>query len=115
MDAPQIEKYRALLLEERHDVRHQLEESGADPDAESVEALDYDFGFADSAQSTAERNRALALVDGLRERLRDIDNAIVKLDKGSFGLCDRCGLDIPTERLDAIPHAPLCTSCKSKN
>ncbi len=112
METAELERFRALLEQERADVRHQLEDSGANPDAQSLDGLDYDFGFADSAQSTAERNRVLALVDGLRERLADIELAIAKLEKGTFGSCERCGVAIPLERLEAIPHARLCASCK---
>ncbi|MHB8511426.1 MAG: TraR/DksA family transcriptional regulator [Actinomycetota bacterium] len=114
MDSVEIAKYKGLLEDERKDVRHQLEENGADPDAGSFDGMDFDFGFADSAQSTAERNRILAFVEGLRERLTDIDNALSKLEKATFGLCERCGNPIAPERLEAIPHARLCASCKSK-
>lgn len=114
MESAELEKYRALLDAEHTEVRHQLEESGANPDAESIDGMDLDFGFADSAQATAERSRVIALVETLRERLVDIDIAIGKLDTSAFGLCEICSEPIPSERLEAIPHVRLCASCKSK-
>ncbi|MGH2829239.1 MAG: TraR/DksA family transcriptional regulator [Actinomycetota bacterium] len=113
METVELEKFRKLLQEERNDARHQLTEHGADPDADSFEGMDFDFGFADSAQSTAERNRVLAVIEGLRERLVDIESAIGKLDRGTFGLCERCGKPIAPERLEALPHTRLCAQCKS--
>lgn len=114
METAELEKFRKLLEEERTDVRRQLSEHGANPDADSFEGMDFDFGFADSAQSTAERNRVLAVIEGLRERLTDIDGAIGKLDKGTFGICEHCSTPIAPERLEALPHARLCAKCKSQ-
>lgn len=114
METAELAKFRDVLDQERDDVRRQLEEHGADPDAASFDGMDFDFGFADSAQSTAERNRVLAVVEGLRERLSDIDAALGKLEKGTYGRCERCGEPIAPERLEALPHARLCASCKSK-
>lgn len=113
METARLEKFRVLIETEREDVRRQLSDLGADPDAESFEGSDFDFGFADSAQSTAERNRVLVVVEGLRERLADINVAREKIEKGTFGACERCGNQIGDERLEALPHTRLCTNCKS--
>lgn len=114
METAELQKFRSLLESEREEVRRQLQESGANPDEDSFEGMDFDFGFADSAQSTAERNRVLAMIEGLRERLGDIEIAIGKLDKGTFGVCERCGKPIAPERLEALPFARLCATCKSQ-
>ncbi|HEX9696432.1 MAG TPA: TraR/DksA C4-type zinc finger protein [Actinomycetota bacterium] len=114
METAQLEKFRELVNAERDDVRRQLSDLGQDPDAASFEGSDFDFGFADSAQSTAERNRVLVVVEGLRERLVDINIAIDKLANGTYGLCERCGKPIGAERLEALPHTRLCSDCKSK-
>jgi RNA polymerase-binding transcription factor len=113
METAELNRFRKQLDQEREDVRHQLVENGADPDADSLEGLDFDFGFADSAQSTAERNRMLAVIEGLRERLSDVENALSKMDKGTYGLCERCSEPIGDARLEALPYARLCMKCKS--
>jgi RNA polymerase-binding protein DksA len=113
MEAAELERLRATLTMEREDLRRQLVDTGADPDAGSIE-VNFDFGFADSAQSTAERNKVLALVEGLRERLHDVQAALDKMDRGDYGRCERCGEPIGNERLDALPWARLCVSCKQK-
>jgi DnaK suppressor protein len=114
MDTSQLSSFRELLEEQREVLRKQLSDMGADPDADSIEGMDFDFGFADSAQSTAERNKVLAVVERLRENLRDVDVALSKIEKGTYGVCERCGEPISPERLEAIPYARLCVSCKQK-
>lgn len=115
MEAAELERYRELLNEQKDALRKQLSEMGADPDeTTNVDGLDFDFGFADSAQSTAERNKVLAVIERLRENLHDVDVALGKIDKGTFGVCERCGEAISPERLEAIPYARLCVKCKQK-
>jgi len=114
METAELTRYRELLEELKDALRRQLLDMGADPDADSLEGLDFDFGFADSAQSTAERNKVLAVVERLRENLHDVDLALTKMEKGTYGICERCGNPINPERLEAIPYARLCVSCKQK-
>lgn len=114
MEATEAAKYRVLLSEQKEALRHQLHDMGADPDANGVESLDFDFGFADSAQSTAERNKVLAVIERLREGLHEIEAALDKISKGTYGICERCSQPIASERLEALPAARLCMSCKQK-
>lgn len=73
-----------------------------------------DEGFADAAQTTSERARVLSLAEGLQQRLDDIRGALGRIDKGTYGTCEGCGKEIPPERLEAIPTARLCITCKSR-
>jgi DnaK suppressor protein len=73
-----------------------------------------DEGFADAAQTTSERARVLSLAEGLQQRLDEVQAALARIDKGTYGKCEGCGKDIPPERLEAIPAAKLCMACKSK-
>ena len=114
MEAAEMTRYQELLDEQKEALRRQLTDMGADPDADSLEGMDFDFGFADSAQSTAERNKVLAVIERLRENLHDIDLALAKFEKGTYGVCERCGDPIAPERLEAIPYARLDMKCKQK-
>jgi DnaK suppressor protein len=114
METAELTRFQKLLQEQKDSLRRQLLDMGADPDADSLEGMDFDFGFADSAQSTAERNKVLAVVERLRENLHDVDLALSKIAKGTYGVCERCGNPISLERLEAIPYARLCVSCKQK-
>lgn len=82
--------------------------------SEGAVDVNFDEGFADAAQSTSERAKAISLAEGLRQRLEDVKGALGRLDKGTYGLCTSCGEEIPAERLEAIPAASLCITCKQK-
>jgi DnaK suppressor protein len=114
METTELNRFRGLLDELRNDLRSQLGDLGASPDEDSLESGDFDFGFADSAQSTAERGKVLALIDRLRSQLRDVERALRKIEDGSYGLCERCGQPISPERLEALPYSTLCVTCKQK-
>jgi len=49
----------------------------------------------------------------LRDNLAEVEHALAKFKKGTYGLCDNCGLPIGTARLEALPEANLCLSCKA--
>ena len=97
---------RAMLTAERERVRSELEAIGVDSGAN-------DSGFADSGQVTAERGEIDALVGSLRDTLNDVDNALAKIDAGTYGRCEQCGEPIGAARLEAMPAAPLCITCAS--
>jgi DnaK suppressor protein len=102
---------RTALVDQQRSLRRDIDELGADPDADEV-AFDADTGFADRSHSTEERERIMTMARSLRTNLRDVERAIVKLDDGSYGRCERCRNPIGDERLDAIPWTPLCIDCK---
>ncbi len=101
---------RASLEQERSDLRARLAEMGLLSGGE----LTFDQNFADSSQVTAERGEVEALAGSLRESLNDVEDALVKLDNGTFGNCEACGRPISPDRLEAKPAAKLCMECASK-
>lgn len=115
MDQEDIAPFREALEQERSLLRGQLMEHGADPDHLDSLELDFERGFADTAQTTAERDRLLSVIENLRQTLGDVEHALEKINKGSgYGLCERCGKEISRERLEALPWARLCISCKQE-
>lgn len=48
------------------------------------------------------------------EAIEDIDSALARMDSGAYGLCETCGVPLPYERLEAIPHARLCVACSGQ-
>jgi DnaK suppressor protein len=86
--------------------------SGSPADREGGE-LDFDEGFADSGQVTAERGEVDALATRLLEALHDVDDALAKIDVDSYGTCESCGQQIADSRLEAMPSARFCMTCAS--
>lgn len=113
LDEATLATLRTSLEEQKRNLRTEIEAQGADPDSDEVE-IDVERGFADSAHSTAERARVISVVKALRTNLRDVERALTKMGLGTYGLCERCGEPIALERLEALPWALLCISCKQK-
>ena len=111
MDQDKLASIRAALEAERDRLTHQLVDLGAPPESSSFE-LSVDEGFADSGQATAERSEVLMLVEELKSMYVEVVAALKRIEDGSYGLCERCGQPIPAERLEALPTARLCVTCK---
>ena len=107
MDKDASERYREPLLGERARL---LEETG-----EAIEAPDQmTYGSqAAAASQVFEQQRDLALRDRAVQHLAQVDAALARLDAGTYGRCIRCGRDIPTARLDALPWAAHCIECQT--
>ncbi|WP_406069157.1 TraR/DksA family transcriptional regulator [Micromonospora sp. NBC_01638] len=61
-----------------------------------------------------ERAQLTAVLDAARRRLAELDGALRRVDEGSYGVCERCALPIPAERLVARPSARTCVACASR-
>ena len=101
---------RTTLEAERESLRAQLDGLGFG----STTGDHYDPNFADSSQVTAERGEAEALATQLQATLEDVDRALIKLDQGTYGVCEVCGQPIGEARLEAMPTARLCIADASK-
>jgi DnaK suppressor protein len=101
---------RDQLQEERARLLDQLRQMGIGPGGK----LDFDDGFADSGQVTAERSEVEALGGSLLDTLRETEDALRKFDDGTYGQCESCGNQIVEARLEAMPAARLCINCASK-
>lgn len=104
MATPDPTDVRAQLEAERDDLLHRLSELTADGSA----APDFDEGFADSAQVTAEQVENRTLAATLQIELTDIEGALARIDDGTYGVCTVCGAPISAARLEAMPATPYC-------
>lgn len=52
-----------------------------------------------------------ALEEDARQMVMKIDNALLRIRSGEYGICKYCGLEIPERRLEAVPYAELCIDC----
>ena len=69
--------------------------------------------LADEGTQTLDVERSFAMEQHLKSLLDEVNHAFHRLDQGKYGLCETCGQPIPPERLEALPHAVQCISCKS--
>lgn len=65
---------------------------------------------------TEERTRELDMIltDREKKKLSQIDDAIDRIEDGSYGLCDECAVKIPKGRLKVVPFAKYCVECQEK-
>ncbi len=61
-----------------------------------------------------EREKLLAVMRTLEDKVESIDDALKALDHGHYGVCERCGAEIGAERLKALPGTTLCVKCKAE-
>ena len=105
---------RAMLLEERAKLVHQLDELGATETGDLRSDVDYGDGFSDAAAATAERTERIGLIESIMGMLADVDGALAKIEDGSYGTCSECGKEIGSDRLQYRPASQFCVDCKSK-
>jgi RNA polymerase-binding protein DksA len=109
------DRYRDLLLEERGRVAaaldHRHENNSGSLENETEEET-YDNHLADSATATLNREIDYTLEENAGHVLKAINEALQRIDEGTFGTCGRCGTPIAEERLEAIPYANRCIDCK---
>ena len=69
--------------------------------------------IGDDAANSYARQVLLGLSERDREVLRQIDNALERIEQGAFGECEECGEEIGTARLEVLPYTTLCVECKA--
>ncbi len=107
-----VDKFRKMLVNERERLMRERHIAVQEDLESGLELADYDNHPADAASETFERTKNLALDENFREIVESIDEALRKIEDGSYGLCDRCGALIKPERLKAIPYATMCIDCQ---
>ncbi|GAB7002636.1 hypothetical protein JCM18899A_01070 [Nocardioides sp. AN3] len=109
-----MELVRARLLADLDRARRRLAELTGDF-REIIEASQStnadDEHDPEGATIAFERSQVATLIAQARQRLEDADAAMRRLEAGTYGVCERCGRPIPTERLEARPTARTCVSC----
>jgi DnaK suppressor protein len=110
VDAEKLNHFRSLLIQQ---LRQETEQVRTDQAA----ALEFhDDGVKDSVDlSVQDLNKEIALRLGERSSkvVADIDQALLRIKEGSYGICARCGKPIDERRLEAVPTARYDAQCQS--
>jgi RNA polymerase-binding protein DksA len=107
------DRFKEKLVERRERLTATIEhhEHGATTMTEEVGELlssSNDNHLADTASETYERELDEGLEEDARQQLREVEEALARIDAGTYGTCAVCGKKIPLERLDAVPWTTLC-------
>jgi len=111
-------KYRKLLIDARDSLAGQVQklEAGLHKSRKdsASDLSGYSYHMADAATDTFNEQIESDIVSIETDTLREIEDALARLDEGSFGVCEMCSEPIEPKRLTAIPYARLCIKCQSE-
>lgn len=118
MNKKKMAAFKKILLREKAVLEKQYRdlEQGNLMSSQSDFSGDMPFEeeYAASGTSTFERERDLSLSENVKDLLQKVNEALERIEEGTYGICEMCGLPIPEERLEALPYANLCITCKQK-
>lgn len=110
----QLKALTEALHAERAELHDQVEELNAEAGVDRWRGDASGDDPADRGTASSERETAATLSDHARRLMDDIDDALRRLDAGTYGICISCGQNIGFDRLEAIPAASLCIACKQR-
>ena len=105
------DRLKNALLAEQATLTEQLQQLSA---VVKEEGVGYSTHPADDGTLAFDQARDLAVRVNAEQTLRFVEDALVRFDTGTYGLCVDCGTEIDAARLEAIPYAALCLKCQSK-
>lgn len=112
--AEQYKKQREQLENEHKHLTDELAQLQTNKSTAEERREGSPFGKREEeATETLELEKRLALENRTRQEIAAVEHALEKIKKGTYGLCDNCGKKIAPERLEALPQASLCLSCKA--
>ena len=100
---------RSQLLRDLDVKEHQVAEDGDDLDPERGGVGNH---MADDANQTFEQETMLTLERSVRRQLDQVDEALSRIEAGTYGTCANCGKPINPARLEARPSSVLCIDCQ---
>jgi RNA polymerase-binding protein DksA len=117
MNAQKLEYFKKHVLKKREEIGKNLdylknvvlEETTKEG---SGELTAYSFHMADQGTDAMEREKAFMFASRDEKFLKQLDEALLRIDNGTFGVCRTCGKDIGDERMEAVPTTTICFDCK---
>jgi DnaK suppressor protein len=111
IDKKTIARLKKILLKEREEIVgevRQIFESSKEMGQDGIQ----DIG--DEAANIYNKQILLSLTEGERMRLQEMDEALDRIEAGTYGICEECGEPIGLKRLEVRPVAKYCVPCLSK-
>lgn len=107
------DRFRGLLLKQREHLQstidhHDIGASSQNEEVGEPSGSIADNHPADSASGTYARELDEGLEEDAQAQLREVEDALGRIDDGTFGVCEVCGKEIAEERLEAVPWTKLC-------
>ncbi|PWB70392.1 transcriptional regulator [candidate division GN15 bacterium] len=119
MKQADLKKYKELLLTKKKELLEEMglisnQHIGTTMKDAAGDLSSYSYHMADQGTDTMDREMAYMLASKSGRLIYHIDEALRRIEDGTYGNCHSCGKPISTARLEAVPHARLCIECKEK-
>lgn len=105
-----LEQEKAIYLEQAQSLKAEADYLAQEAEPGDVQ---FDEESGEGGTTTIDRERDLALAASALAAVEEIDDALRKIEHGTYGRCENCHQEIPRVRLRALPFARLCVKCKS--
>jgi RNA polymerase-binding transcription factor DksA len=121
VDKDKLESYRSRLIKEKERLQGELKvihDENAEAAGSRAAGVGGDQNFedhmGDAATDLFDRERDLSLEQNVIDLIGQVDNALERIESGTYGLCEVCRRPIDEARLKAIPYASLCLEDKQR-
>jgi DnaK suppressor protein len=115
MNKKESKKFEKLLMSERDRLSTGLQQIQEDTLYESSSGNTGDLtSYAEVGTENFERETALNIASGETQRLREVSEALQRIQGGNYGICEGCEKEIPRKRLEVFPAARYCVECQAK-
>ena len=112
LTSAEIKKFRAKLLEKRNEILGSVMSMESETlKRERSDLSNLPIHMADMGSDNFEIENTIGLMSSERKILAEIDEALGRIEKGAFGICEANNEPIPKARLEAIPWAKYCVNC----
>ncbi len=109
------EALHRMLMDKRQELMKEITGNlGASLTEDQRRRLESAMDVGDQSLMDLDRELGISLMEMRNKRRQLIDQALSRLEDGTYGLCDECGVEINEKRLAAVPFAKLCVACQSK-
>lgn len=114
-----MKDFKKIVLKKKEEISDELKHISDDTLRKSQKEASgdisgYTYHMADVATDNYDREFSLGLASNERKSLYELDDALKRIEDGTFGMCDDCKGMISKVRLKAVPSARLCIKCQQK-
>jgi len=111
--------FKKLVLKKKEEILDEIKHISDDTLKKSQKEASgdisgYTYHMADVATDTYDREFSLGLASNERKLIYEFDDALKRIEEGTFGVCEDCKSLIAKNRLKAVPYARLCVKCQEK-
>jgi RNA polymerase-binding protein DksA len=115
----ELAEFKKIVLKRKEEILDEIKHISEDTLKKSQKEASgdisgYTYHMADVATDTYDREFSLGLASNERKLLYELEDALKKIEDGTFGICEECKILITKTRLKAVPYARLCVKCQER-